>query len=121
MLLNSYDYITLIKSNDEPFFAWFGGGRKIGKSHVILALFTLILNWQQPNFVMVITQMGIATMSAEGHTIHATFKFNLNGKPHGQQFIVRNIEAFVGLHLLIIEKASTCSKSFLGSTDVCLR
>ncbi len=54
-------------------------------------------------------------MSVEGHIIHATFKFNLNGKPH------RNIEAFVGLHLLIIEEALTCSRAFLGSTDVCLR
>jgi hypothetical protein len=61
---------------------WWGKG--IGKSHVILAFYTLFFDWQQPNFVMVITQMGMATMSVEGHTIHATFKFNLNRKPNCQ-------------------------------------
>jgi hypothetical protein len=30
---------------------------------------------------MVVAQMGIIAINVEGRTIHATFNFNLNGKP----------------------------------------
>jgi hypothetical protein len=73
----------------------------------------LVFNQQQPNFVMVITQMGIATMTAKGHTIHATFKFNLNGKPHCQQFIVINIEAFVGYVYWLLKTPQHVQEHFL--------
>lgn len=29
VILNSYDYVTLIKLNDGPFFAWFGGEKEL--------------------------------------------------------------------------------------------
>jgi hypothetical protein len=66
---------------------------------------------------MVVTQMGIATISSDGRTIHAEFKFNLNHKPKNVQPLTKEVEIFAGLCLLIIEEASTCVQSLLGSID----
>jgi hypothetical protein len=70
ILLNSYDNPILIK----PFWALLGGDVGIGKNRVISALLTLASNWQQPNFVMIVAQMGLVA-------INATFNFNFHGKP----------------------------------------
>jgi hypothetical protein len=117
ILLNSYDNPTPTK----PFFAWLGGDARIGKSHVIWALLALASSWQQSNFVMVVAQMGIVVVNAEGRTIHATFNFNLHGKSLNAQPTIKDIEYFAGLRMLIIEEASTCAQAILGSIDVCLK
>jgi hypothetical protein len=70
---------------------------------------------------MVVAQMGIVAVNVEGQAIHSTFNFNLNGKPCTSHPIVADIQAFVGLRLLIIEEASTCVRALLGSIDARLR
>jgi hypothetical protein len=105
ILLNSYDNPI----PTEPFFAWLGGDVGIGKSCVIWVLLTLAFSWRQPNFVMVVAQMGIVVISVGGRTIHATFIFNLHGKPRNAQPTIKNIEYFAGLHMLMIEDPSTCA------------
>jgi hypothetical protein len=64
---------------------------------------------------MVVAQMGIAVVSADGRTIHAMF--NLNHKPKNVQPLTKKIETFASLRLLVIEEASTCAQSILGSID----
>ncbi len=70
---------------------------------------------------MVIAQMGIAIINVEGWTIHATFNFNLHGKPQNAQPTIKDIEFFVALCMLIIEEASTCVEVIFGSIDARLR
>ncbi len=105
ILFNSYDNPTPMK----PFFAWLGGNARIGRSHVIRALLTLTFSWQQLNFVMVVAQMGIDVVNVKGQIIHATFNFNFHGKPRSAQPIIKKIEYFIGLCMLINEETSTCA------------
>jgi hypothetical protein len=65
--------------------------------------------------------MGIVTINVEGQVIHATFNFNLYGKPQSVYPTIKDIEIFVGLCMLIVEKASTCAQAILGSINACLR
>jgi hypothetical protein len=64
---------------------------------------------------MIVAQMEIVIVNVEGWTIHATFNFNLHGKPWNAKPTIKDIENFIGLHMLILEKASTCVQKFLGS------
>jgi hypothetical protein len=70
---------------------------------------------------MVVAQMGIVVVNVEGRTIHATFNFNLHGKSLNAQPIIKDIEYFAGLCMLIIEEVSTCAQAILGSIDACLK
>ncbi len=58
---------------------------------------------------MVVAQIKIVAINVEGWTSHATFNFNLHGKPWGAQPTIKDIEYSVGLRMLIIEKVSTCA------------
>jgi hypothetical protein len=70
---------------------------------------------------MVIAQMGIVVVNVKGQTIRATFNFNLHGKSQSAQPTIKKIEYFVGLRMLIIEKASICAQAILGLIDARLR
>ncbi len=65
--------------------------------------------------------MRIIVVNGEGQTIHVTFNFNLHGKPQSAQPTIKNIENFVGLHLLIIEEVSTCAQTIIESIDAHLK
>jgi hypothetical protein len=65
--------------------------------------------------------MGIATINVEVQVIHATFNFNLYGKPQSAYPIIKYVEIFVGLCMLIVENASTCAQAIFGSINACLR
>jgi hypothetical protein len=65
--------------------------------------------------------MGIATINVEVQVIHATFNFNLYGKPQSAYPIIKYIEIFVGLCMLIVEKASTCAQAIFGLINARLR